>query len=278
MLGCSFHCPFCQNWISSQVLRDDRAAAMPRMISAESVVSLAVEGGAPLMVSTYNEPLITVDWAVEIFKGARRHGIVCGFVSNGNATPEVLEYIRPYVDLYKVDLKGYNDRNYRKLGGKLKTILEAITRLREMGFWVEVVTLVVPGFNDGEEELTSIAKFLVGVSADIPWHVTAFHPDYKMTGPPRTPTATLIRAYDIGREAGLKFVYAGNLPGGVGERENTYCPSCGELLIRRCGFHVSENRMRGGKCPDCNTDVPGVWEDNAPGQSTGRGTPRPVSF
>ena len=160
MLGCDLHCSYCQNWISSQTLRDDSAATMPRTASAEEIVRLAIQEHVPVMVSTYNEPLITADWAVEIFKGAREHGIVCGFVSNGNGTPEVLEFLRPHVDLYKVDLKCYNDRSYRKLGGTLKAVLDTIAKLEEMDFWVEVVTLVVPGFNDSDEELTDIAKFI----------------------------------------------------------------------------------------------------------------------
>jgi pyruvate formate lyase activating enzyme len=278
MLGCDFHCSYCQNWVTSQALRDDRAIARPNMCDPELVVSLAVQRNVPVMVSTYNEPLITADWAVQIFKRARDAGIVCGFVSNGNGTPEVLKFIRPYVDLYKVDLKSFDDKNYRKLGGTLKNTLETIAMLKEMGFWVEIVTLVIPTFNDGDEELAGIAEFLAGVSPDIPWHVTAFHPDYKMTDPPRTPTETLIRAYDIGKAAGLRFVYPGNLPGAVGDREHTWCPGCGELLIRRCGFFVKENRMRGNACPSCNTKVPGVWEAKPPRKSTGTGFPLPVAF
>ncbi|MBI4579100.1 MAG: radical SAM protein, partial [Planctomycetes bacterium] len=189
MLGCDLHCSYCQNWVSSQSLRDDAAVAPPNFIAPDEIVALALERGAPAMVSTYNEPLITADWAMKVFRLARRQGVVCGFVSNGNATPEVLSYIRPCVDLYKVDLKCFDDRNYRKLGGTLKNVLDTIGRLVDMGFWVEIVTLIVPGFNDGDEELTNIARFLVGVSADIPWHVTAFHPDYKMTDPPRTPVS-----------------------------------------------------------------------------------------
>jgi len=260
MLGCDYHCPFCQNWISSQTLRDDRAVATPTMTSARQIVDLAVQHGSPLCVSTYNEPLITADWAVEVFKLAREEGIRCGFVSNGNATPEVLEFIRPYMDLYKVDLKCHDDRGYRRLGGTLKAVLDTIARLKEMRFWVEVVTLVVPGFNDNDEELARIAKFLAGVADEIPWHVTAFHPDYKMTDSVRTSPETLIRAYDAGKAAGLKFVYAGNLPGSVSGRENTHCPDCGELLIRRAGFYVRENRMHGRQCPKCGCDIPGVWE------------------
>lgn len=278
MLGCDFHCSYCQNWVTSQALRDDKAVSMPRMSEPERLVNLAVESDAPVIVSTYNEPLITADWAVEIFKCARQRGIVCGFVSNGNATPEVLEFIRPYVDLYKVDLKSHDDRNYRRLGGALKNVLDTIERLKAMGFWVEIVTLIIPGFNDGDEELARIAAFLAGVSADIPWHVTAFHPDYKMTDPPRTPVETLIRAYDIGREAGLRFVYPGNLPGRVGHREHTFCPKCDARLIERHGFYVKQNRMKGSRCPDCDAEVPGVWEPSAPRRSTGTGLPLPVAL
>jgi pyruvate formate lyase activating enzyme len=274
MLGCDYHCSYCQNWVTSQALRDDQAVSAPRFCSAEKLVRFAVEQRTPVMVSTYNEPLITADWAVEIFKLARAAGVVCGFVSNGNATPEVLEFIRPYVDLYKVDLKGFDDKSYRELGGVLQNVLDTIKRLRQMEFWVEVVTLVVPGFNDGDEELKGIAGFLAGVSPEIPWHVTAFHPDYKMTDPPRTTVDTLIRAYEHGKSAGLKFVYPGNAHGSVGERENTYCPACGETVIERVGFYVTANHMKGPACPKCGKNIPGVWEERAPRVSNGTGIPR----
>ncbi|MBP7933446.1 MAG: AmmeMemoRadiSam system radical SAM enzyme [Phycisphaerae bacterium] len=276
MLGCDFHCSYCQNWISSQTLRDDQAVAAPRAVTAERIVELAVQHRSPVMVSTYNEPLITADWAVEVFKLARPHGIRCGFVSNGNATPEVIEFLRPWADLYKVDLKCYNDRNYHKLGGTLQAVLDTISRLKERGFWVEVVTLVVPGFNDSEQELGAIARFLVGVSPEIPWHVTAFHPDYKMTDSPRTPPSTLLRAWELGRAAGLKFVYAGNLPGSVGDGENTRCPACGGLLVKRYGFQVEANHVRAGRCPKCGTAVPGIWADGPERSSGGQSRPRSV--
>lgn len=276
MLGCDYHCSYCQNWVTSQALRDDQAVSAPRFCSAEKLVQFAHEQHTPVMVSTYNEPLITADWAVEIFKLARAEGIVCGFVSNGNATPEVLEFIRPYVDLYKVDLKGFDDKSYRELGGVLQNVLDTIKRLRQMEFWVEVVTLVVPGFNDGDEELKGIAGFLAGVSPEIPWHVTAFHPDYKMTDPPRTTVDTLIRAYEHGKAAGLKFVYPGNAHGTVGDRENTFCPACGETVIERRGFYVTANHMKGPACPTCGTHIPGVWEERAPRVSNGNGIPRGI--
>jgi pyruvate formate lyase activating enzyme len=277
MLGCDFHCSYCQNWVTSQALRDDQAVSLPRFCSAKQLAELAVEHRVPVVVSTYNEPLITSEWAVEVFKEAKACGLTCGYVSNGNGTPEVLAFLRPYLDLYKVDLKGFDDKHYRQLGGVLSNVLATIEQLSASGYWVEIVTLIVPGFNDRDEELTRMAEFIAGVSRDIPWHVTAFHPDYKMQGPERTPVETLLRAYDIGKAAGLRFVYPGNIHGGVGDRENTFCPSCNELIIRRTGFYVEENRMKAaGKCPACEASIPGVWEDTAPSRSEGSGIPRAV--
>ncbi|MFA6239330.1 MAG: AmmeMemoRadiSam system radical SAM enzyme [Candidatus Hydrogenedentales bacterium] len=276
MLGCDFHCGYCQNWVTSQALRDDAAVVLPKVCDATELVALGTRHRTPVVVSTYNEPLITSEWAVQVFEKARAAGMVCGYVSNGNATPEVLSFLRPFVDLYKVDLKGFNDKNYRKLGGVLKNVCDTIERLKAMGFWVEIVTLVVPGFNDSPEELRHMGEFLAGISPDIPWHVTAFHPDYKMTEPPRTTIHELERAYDAGKEAGLHFVYPGNLPGLVGDRESTYCPSCHTLLIRRRGFLVLENRMKGNGCAKCGAAIPGVWEEHAPKQSAGDGYPRAV--
>lgn len=276
MLGCDLHCSYCQNWVTSQALRDDEAVSLPRMCRAEELVELAVEHDVPVVVSTYNEPLITADWAARVFEPAREAGLRCGFVSNGNATPEVLEFIRPFVELYKVDLKSFSDRNYRKLGCTLGNVLASIERLKAMGFWVEIVTLVIPGFNDSDDELRQITAFIAGISVDIPWHVTAFHPDYKMIEPPRTGADSLNRAYEAGKAAGLRYVYPGNLPGGVGDRENTYCPSCHQLLIERHGFYVRRNLMRDGACPSCSTRIAGVWESQAPIRSTGTGVPMPV--
>ena len=179
--------------------------------------------GARVIVSTYNEPLITSEWAVAIFKEAKAAGLMTGYVSNGNGTPQVLEYLRPWVDLYKVDLKSFDDRHYRQLGGRLEPILDTIRRLHAMGFWVEIVTLLIPGFNDSRDELTRLTSFVASVSPDIPWHVTAFHGDYKMTDPQNTTAEMLLAAADIGRASGLRYVYAGNLPGQVGTLEDTHC-------------------------------------------------------
>jgi len=259
MLGCDFHCGYCQNWITSQALRDPSAVAPPQEITPAELVRLAKKHGARIMTSTYNEPLITSEWAVEVFREAKQAGLICSYVSNGNGTPEVLDYIQPWVSLYKVDLKGFRDRAYRELGGTLERVLWTIRALQERGFWLEVVTLVIPGFNDGSEELRDIARFLVSVSPDIPWHVTAFHRDYKMTKNGDTSVATLLRAAEIGAEEGLRFVYAGNIPGAVGDWENTYCPGCRALLVERSGFRVLRNRIAAGACPACSRTIPGVW-------------------
>jgi pyruvate formate lyase activating enzyme len=269
MLGCDLHCSYCQNWVTSQALRDPEAVSPPLRLTPEEIVQDALAQGARVVVSTYNEPLITSEWAVEIFKAAKAAGLKTGFVSNGNGTPQVLEYLRPWVDLYKVDLKSFDDRHYRFLGGRMQPILETIRRLHEMGFWVEIVTLVIPGFNDSDDELKALAEFLAGVSPDIPWHVTAFHKDYKMTDPANTPPETLQRAAEIGRKAGLRFVYAGNLPGRIGDLENTRCPNCRELLIERYGYHILDYRLTPeGKCPKCFASIPGRWSEKFEGQIT----------
>ena len=260
MLGCDYHCGYCQNWLTSQALRDRSALSPPTDIGPDEIVAIAKRHAAPVMVSTYNEPLITSEWAVEVFSRARREGIACGYVSNGNGTPEVLSYIRPHVDLYKVDLKGFRDAAYRELGGKLQNVLDTIPRLKEMGFWVEIVTLLVPGFNDSPEELRDLTAFLVSVSPDIPWHVTAFHQDYKMSDKDSTTVSDLVRAAAIGKEAGLRYVYAGNLPGRVGDLENTRCPSCHALIIERRGYRILQYRLKDdGTCPACPTPIAGFW-------------------
>ncbi len=260
MLGCDLHCSYCQNWETSQALRDYSASALPRPMSPAEVVSLARREKARLVVSSYNEPLITAEWAVAVFQEAARAGIACAFVSNGNGTPEVLDYLRPWLTAYKVDLKGFNDRRYRLLGCPLDSVTETIRMLHARKIWLEVVTLVISGFNDSDAELRDAARFLVSVSPDIPWHVTAFHKDYKMTDPPDTDARTLMRAADIGRTEGLRFVYAGNRPGQAGHHENTFCPNCHTTLIERFGFLVRSYRLTPeGRCPACQTEIPGVW-------------------
>ncbi len=259
MLGCDYHCAYCQNWITSQALRDPVAGSSITAVSAEKIVGVALDRKIPVITSTYNEPLITSEWAVEVFRLARKYGIVCSYVSNGNGTPEVIAYLKPFVQLFKIDLKSFRQKNYQQLGGTLANVLDTIRLVRKEGMWVEIVTLVVPGFNDSTEELRDISRFIASVSVDIPWHVTAFHQDYHMMDPANTPPQTLLRAAEIGLSEGLHFVYAGNLPGRTGRFENTVCPSCNELLIQRSGFAVLRNQLINGRCPKCAAVIPGVW-------------------
>lgn len=260
MLGCDYHCSYCQNWDISQTLRDVTSGRPPQKISPKQMVELGIHHGAKCIASSYNEPLITSEWAVEVFQEARRAGLTCLYISNGNATKEVLEYIRPLTAGYKIDLKTMNDKQYRKLGGVLQNVLDSVKMAYEMGFWVEVVTLIVPGYNDSPEELREAARFIKSVSADIPWHVTAFHKDYKMTDPDNTDSETLIRAAEIGYEEGLHFVYAGNDPGRVKSYENTYCPNCQATLIERFGYLIRDYQITDeGCCPKCNANIPGIW-------------------
>ncbi len=260
MLGCDLHCAYCQNWLTSQALRDDAAVSMPNVVSAERLVAMAKAYGASLVGSSYNEPLITAEWAIEVFKKARPEGFRTAFISNGNATPQVLDYLRPWTDCYKIDLKSMSDRNYRKLGGVVNNILETVKMVHELGFWEEIVTLVIPGFNDSEDELRRAADFIASVSPDIPWHVTAFHQDYHMNENANTTAEQLIRACEIGREAGLRYIYAGNLPGRVGRWENTYCPECDELLVERYGYLIQQMKVTAnGQCPSCMAPIPGIW-------------------
>ena len=260
MLGCDLHCGYCQNWLTSQALRDDAAGTNPKLVDADRLVAMAKAYGASMVGSSYNEPLITAEWAVEVFQKARPEGFRTAFISNGNATPQVLDYLRPWTDCYKIDLKSMNDKNYRQLGGVVDNILETVKMVHLRGFWEEIVTLTIPGFNDSEDELKSAADFIATVSPDIPWHVTAFHQDYHMKENANTTAEQLVRACEIGRAAGLRYIYAGNLPGKVGRWENTYCPNCDELLVERYGYVIRQMKVTPeGNCPACATAIPGIW-------------------
>jgi pyruvate formate lyase activating enzyme len=273
MMGCDLHCSYCQNWVTSQALRDPSAVSPPHQASPELLVRDALAQGAKILVSTYNEPLITSEWAVAVFKEAKAAGLITGFVSNGNATPQVLEFLRPHLDLYKVDLKSFDDRHYHELGGRIGPILDSIRRIHQMGLWLEIVTLLIPGFNDDAGELRRLTEFLAGISPDIPWHVTAFHGDYKMQNDVARDTnvADLLQAVEIGRQSGLRYIYAGNLPGQVGRWEDTHCPHCDEILIKRYGYLIQNYRLTpDARCPNCKTSIPGRWSTHFEGQITSR--------
>lgn len=279
MLGCDFHCDYCQNHLTSQAMRDpssDVSVSFVRKISPQQIVTTAVRSGAEVIASSYNEPLITSEWSVSIFKLAVQAGLKCVYISNGNLTPEALAYLKPYLSAYKIDLKSMQDRHYRQLGGVLENVLDGIQLAYQLGLWVEVVTLVVPGFNDSNDELMDAARFIASVSTELPWHVTAFHPDYKMTDRSSTHVDTIIRAAEIGQEAGLKYVYAGNIPGRAGQYEDTICPHCQATLIERRGFSITSYRVNAqGCCPYCGAKLAGVWTDQPEKiQIGGSGLPR----
>jgi len=260
MFGCDMHCQFCQNWDISQAMRDSKAGRAPEQVTPQIMTQLALRYGSKSITSSYNEPLITSEWAVAVFKEAKAAGLTCNYVSNGNASREVLEYLQPYIDAMKIDLKGMNDKNYRKLGAVLENVLDGIRMAHELGLWVEVVTLVIPGFNDSNDELRAAAQFIHSVSSDIPWHVTAFHKDYRMHEPDNTDIRTLIRAAEIGYGEGLHYVYAGNMPGRVETFEHTNCPECHSTLIKRIGYVVQDYQLTPeGMCPKCQTKIAGLW-------------------
>ena len=240
--------------------RDPKAVAPAKLTNPKQLVDMAIQHRAPVVASSYNEPLITSEWAVDVFKEARGRGLQCAYISNGNGTPQVLDFIRPYVDAYKVDLKTFNPQNYRQLGGVLENVIQTIRDLKQRGFWVEIVTLVVPGFSDDADDLKRMAEFIASVDPLMPWHMTAFHPDYKMTeGYRRTTPDDLWKIVQFGQQAGLKYMYPGNLPGQVGGWEDTRCHHCNATVIQRYGFLVKQNRVGpDGLCPDCKKPLPGI--------------------
>jgi pyruvate formate lyase activating enzyme len=259
MLGCNFHCSFCQNWTISQTGRDEAALAMPQPIEAAEIVRQTRRLAAPVIASTYNEPLITTEWSLEIFRLAKAADIRTCYVSNGFASSDALDLLEPWLDAINIDLKCFRDASYRELGGRLQPVLDTIRRLVDHGVWVEATTLVVPGFNDSPEELAQCAEFLAATSPDIPWHLSAYHASYQWNqGPERTPLASVRQAVEIGRSNGLHHVYAGNVPSDP--YSDTRCPHCNHLVLGRRGFHLYRNELDNGTCPACSTTIAGVWE------------------
>ena len=256
-LGCNFRCPFCQNWQISQAGRKGKTPGGGQALSPPEIVAAAVRRGCRSISYTYTEPTIFFEYAFDTARLAREAGLANVFVTNGYMTPEALRTIQPYLDAANIDLKAFREETYKEVcGARLAPVLDSIRLAREIGIWIEVTTLVVPGMNDGDEELRSIARFIASVSPDIPWHISRFHPDFKYTETPATPAETLRKAASLAKEAGLKFIYIGNV---WGEAEVTNCPHCGKGLIRRSGFAVEENRIKDGKCYSCGGSIAGVF-------------------
>ncbi|MGB2879387.1 MAG: AmmeMemoRadiSam system radical SAM enzyme [Candidatus Omnitrophota bacterium] len=257
-IGCNFHCPFCQNWTISQVSARN-GGVEGYELKPEKVVSEALRNGCRSISYTYTEPTVFFEYAYDTAKLAKEKGLFNNFVTNGYMTKEAIDAIGPYLDAANVDLKYFRDESYRKIcKGSLQPVLDSIRNMKKAGIWVEVTTLVIPGQNDSDEELKDIASFIAETGKEVPWHISRFHPDYKFTESRPTPLGTLERAMEIGREAGLKYVYLGNVMAGG----QTLCPGCGVLLVERSGFTArSTGNFAKGKCAGCGTQIEGVWEE-----------------
>ncbi len=256
-VGCNFRCKHCQNYEISQFSRERKFQIPGRDTTPEEIVDAAVYNNCESISYTYTEPTIFFEFAYDCSKLAQEKGLKNFFVSNGYTGPEAVRLIAPYLDGNNIDLKG-SDKFYKEIcGARVEPVKETIKLMKELGVWVEVTTLIIPDLNDSEKDLTEIAEFVCSVDPGMPWHVSQFYPTYKLTDKPRTPVETLRRACDIGHKAGLKYVYVGNVPGEEGE--NTHCPSCGELLVRRVGYTILDNRITNGGCPKCGTAIEGIW-------------------
>ncbi len=254
-MGCNFKCHHCQNYTISQVKHKAPITGLTQ--TPESVVAKALDTGCRSIAYTYTEPTIFFEFAYDTARLARKAGLLNVFVTNGYITKEALSAITPYLDAANIDLKGFTDAFYRNyVHARLNEVLDSIIEYRKQGIWLEITTLIIPGLNDTDEELKGIASFIFSnLGADTPWHVTQFYPTYKLADRGRTPVEALRRARDIGRAAGLRYVYEGNVPGEGGE--NTWCPSCSAILIERYGYLIEKNRIRDGACPDCGTAIAG---------------------
>jgi len=256
-VGCNFTCLNCQNHTISQYLRKQDGHIIGEDATPGEIVAAAKKSACKSIAYTYTEPTIFFEYAFDTACLAHEEGIRNVFVSNGYMTPEATEEILPYLDGINIDLKGISDDFYHDVvGGTLRPVLHSIERFFQAGVWVEVTTLIIPGMNDSSEALRWTAEAICGVSPTIPWHISRFYPAYRLTDRPPTPVATLQEAQRVGCEAGLHYVYMGNVPG---EGEDTFCPVCGALVLKRIGFAIKENRLQEGCCPACGTEVDGVW-------------------
>jgi pyruvate formate lyase activating enzyme len=257
-VGCNFRCLQCQNHEISQMPRDQEGRIEGSNTSPSKIISLTKQYQCRSISYTYTEPTIYFEYAYEIARQAHREGIKNIFVTNGYMTEDALKMIQPYLDAANVDLKSFREKFYKEVcGATLTPILENLKRMKEMGIWIEITTLVIPTLNDSNEEFEEIAQFILSLGAEVPWHLSAFYPTYKMLIPPRTSSSLLHRAREIGIKAGLRYVYCGNIPGEEGE--DTFCPSCGRKVIGRVGFRVTQNDVMNGKCRHCHGNIDGVW-------------------
>lgn len=257
-VGCNFRCLHCQNYDISQYPSRHNGEIAGFLRTPEEIVASAKKQGCQSISYTYVEPTIFYEFALDTSRLAREQGIKNIFVSNGYTSPEATRKIAPFLDANNIDLKAFTDKFYKEVcGARLQPVLDTIILMKELGVWVEVTTLVIPGWNDSDKELGDIANFIKSVDPEIPWHVSRFYPTYKMTDRNGTSTETIELAREIGLAAGLKHVYTGNLPGLEGE--NTFCPGCNKKLISRTGFRSSISNMKGNKCATCETKIAGIF-------------------
>lgn len=254
-MGCNFKCAFCQNWQISQVSKKS-GNVRGEETSPEDIVRIAKKEGCKSISDTYTEPTIFFEYAYDIAKLAKKEGLFNNFVTNGYMTKEAIDMIKPYLDASNVDLKFFDDDSYKRIcNGRLQPVLDSIRHMHDIGIWVEVTTLVVPGQNDSIEQLKGIAEFIADINEDIPWHISRFHPDYESLNIEPTPIETLLNAKAIGETAGLRYVYLGNTL----EGNNTYCPDCKNLLVEREMFSVIQNNIKNSKCPKCGSEIKGKF-------------------
>jgi len=256
--GCNFHCPFCQNWEISQTEEFERWGGRYFQANPLTIVNLAKSSGCKSISYTYTEPTVFFEFALEIAELAKKEGLYNNFVTNGYISREALKEISPFLDACNVDLKSFREDFYSRLcGAKLKEVLDSIEYMKELGIWVELTTLIIPGYNDTQQELRDLCKWIVKLDKNIPWHISRFYPHYKFEDIKLTPLKTLEEAYKVAKEEGLSYVYIGNIYTPYGE--NTYCPACGQLLIEREGFYVLRNEIKEGFCPYCQSKIEGVF-------------------
>jgi pyruvate formate lyase activating enzyme len=256
--GCNFRCDFCQNWDISQITKGKEGRIIGEEKTPEQIVNEAIKLGCKSIAMTYNEPTIFFEYAYDTCVLAKKKGLKTVFVSNGYITKEAIDKICPVLDANNIDLKSFSDEFYKKFcGAKLQPVLDAIKHYYNKGVWLEITTLIIPGENDSDKELNQIAEFIASVDPNIPWHISRFHPDYNMRDKMWTSSETLHKAYKIGRKAGLKYVYVGNIPGD--KLENTWCPKCDKLLLGRYGFEITENNVEKGRCRFCSEEIKGFF-------------------
>jgi pyruvate formate lyase activating enzyme len=262
MYGCDLKCPYCHNHKVSQALREGVTGELPIDVTAEQLVEEAVAAGCAVLCAAYNEPMIAAEWVHAVFTRAKARGLVTALITDGHATPQAINYVRNVTDVYRVDLKGIDDAQYRTLGGRVGPVLASIEHARSVGLWVELVTLVVPGFNDDPRSLKRMAQAIVGIDAAMPWHLNAMMPRYRLKDGAPTAPMTLLTAVGAAYGRGLRFVYASNLLS-LGELGHTRCDGCREVLVERHDYETQRVQLTGGRCPKCAREIPGIWQVDA---------------